>query len=150
MPVQTILCLIAGRVKRLPPGDTVSPVGLPTQASVIVLIGLQATALTTTSTTDALIPGTDFLWQSAYVPSGRSVFLEIVGNGSAATVAASVALYTAAGVLVAGAAVTAAGTAITRGRSTALTLVDNTTYQLRFKTTVAGTASIKSVRIIII
>lgn len=117
-------------------------------SSTMDLIGYQNTAMTTTSTTDVLMVGSDIQWESEFT-GGKSVFLEGFIISSATTLTASVSLYTAAGVIVSGATISTT-TAGARVRTTALALVGGTTYQLRWKISAAGTASLKLIRLVVI
>lgn len=117
-------------------------------AYMIDLIGFQSTPITTTLTTDTVIVGTDFLWNAEF-SAGRSIFLEGMLFESVATATVSLSLYTLAGVQVANSICSTTSTTAIRIRSIASTLVDGTTYQLRWKVSVASTASLKYARLII-
>lgn len=146
MAIRNPIVLINGRPKSMPVGDSF-PASL-TPAHMIDIIGFQFTPITTTVTTDTLIAGSDFLWNTVYDAAGQSVYLETVGYGSAATTTTTVTLYTLAGVAVTGSATTAASVTANRARSAALGLVDGTTYQVRWKSN-AATGNLKSVRLVI-
>lgn len=105
------------------------------------------TTISTSSATDVLIDGTDFLWNSSYAAPGQSVYLEIVGSGTSGVTTVAT-LYTKSGTAVSGSA-TVTNTASTIGRSAGVLLTDGETYQVRWKATGTGTGYIKAVRLII-
>ncbi|WBA43161.1 hypothetical protein [Hymenobacter canadensis] len=119
------------------------------QASVIPLIGFQATPLYCSTATDTLIDGTDFLWNAAYLPAGRSVYLEMVGRSDSFTSALRMSLYDLAGNPVTGFAQNA-DQVYGRSRSAALTLVDGTTYRVYLRMSNGSAGSIKLARLIIL
>ena len=140
-------------------GITVNGKGLVTAAVAVVEGGrvipmlLEVTAVTSTATTAGtatLIDATNFLWNTGYAPGIRSIFLEILGS---ATAGSPTVILTAVGSTVA--VVTLVGTASTttvRTRSAALgaALVSGTEYQARLHNSVAGTASVRGIRLIVI
>ena len=138
-------------------GLTVNGKGLVTAAAAVVAPGCvipllqEFTPVTTTVTTSAtalLINATQFLWDAGYLPAGRSLFLEILGS---ATAGSPTVILTPAGSAVA--SVTLIGTASTttvRTRSAAITLVSGTVYETRLFNSVAGTASLRVARLIVI
>ena len=139
-------------------GLTVNGKGLVTAAVAVVEGGrvipllLEVTAVTSTATTAGtatLIDTTNFLWNAGYVPAGRALFLEIMGS---ATAGSPTVILTAVGSTVA--VLTLVGTASTttvRTRSAATTaLVSGTEYQARLHNSVAGTASVRGIRLIVI
>jgi hypothetical protein len=132
-----------GRNQELQPGDM-----LLSQPTWLDIVGYQS-AVVTTLLTDFTVPGSDFVWNEAYA-AGRKVYLEILG-GATVIGGMSAQLYTLAGVAITGTAtVSGAANANTRGRSTALTLVHGTTYQLHMRPTPGGiTAQLRLARLII-
>lgn len=118
----------------------------------LMLFSVQATATAVTSTATAvtgasLIEGTNFLWSSAYIRPGGAVFLEILASSTAGS---PIVILTALGATAAVVSLTGtASTTTVRTRSVAITaLVSGTEYQIRLYNSVAGTASLKLVRIV--
>lgn len=97
---------------------------------------------------DVLLDGTDFVWQSDFVPPGKMVYLQVVGRGSNSTSGPQVTLYDSNNNPVAGSA-TISGTTTTIANSPALTLVNGTTYRVKWKTNGTGNSYIRQVRLII-
>jgi len=115
------------------------------------VIGLQSTGLLSGLLgVDTVVSGSDFVWDTAYLPAGRSLYLEIYGSGSALSTQMTAGIYTAAGVAVPGASATITGAAGALVRGNAFTLTSGITYQLHFKTAVLGTGTLKLARIIIL
>lgn len=148
MPNTQLLPLTRGagnESAELPPGYA-----LDGSAKVIDLLPLQATGLVTgVLGVEAAVNGSDFIWRKDYLPSGRSAYLETFASGSALTTQVTTTLYTQAGA-VAGATTTTNTTTGSLAQSTALALVDGTTYQLRFKAAILGTGTLKLARLIIL
>ena len=121
-------------------------------AEVVPLLQVQAavTSVATTAATATLIDATNFLWNTSYAPGARSIFFEILAS---ATAGSPTAILTAVGSTVAVATlVGTASTTTVRTRSAALVaiLVSGTEYQVRLFNSVAGTASLKVARLLII
>ena len=124
-------------------------------AEVVPLFMVQATGAAVTSTSTvvtgaSLIDGTNFLWNSAYAPGVRAVFLEILASSTAGS---PVVILTALGATAAAVSLTGtASTTTVRTRSAALgaALVNGTEYQVRLYNSVAGTASLKVARLLVI
>jgi len=141
----------------LPPnGDDPRQIGagevLDGSTTDIVLVARQAGAGLSLITTDAVIDGSNYLWEKILVPFGRQPFFEIVASGVnlGAAVGVTVSLYTTTNTLVAGSALTATSVAPVRVRSAALTLTDNTEYLVKFKTSgLLGSAFVYSARILL-
>lgn len=168
MAVQTPIVLISGRPQRLAAVDTLATAtaatgdnstqlattafvqaAMPADVVPLLMVQTAVTSTTTTAATATLIDATNYLWTGLYVPTGKSVYLEILAS---ATAGSPTVILTALGSTTA--VVTLAGTASTttvRTRSVALTaLVSGTEYQVRLFNSVTGTASLKVARIIII
>jgi hypothetical protein len=100
---------------------------------------------------DAAVVGSDFIWNSEYLPFGRTIALEVFAAGSGLTSQVTVALYTAAGVAVTGASVMITNTTTgVLARSGAFALTSGTTYQVHLKTTVLGTGKLYVARLILL
>jgi len=120
------------------------------------ILPLQAGGLLSTLLgVDNIVYGSDFVWNVDYLPTNRSIYLETFASGSALTTLVAVTLYATSGPT-SGQAVVNATTSTTNTttgalvRSNAFTLVDGVSYQLRFKATLLGTATLKLARLIFI
>ena len=122
---------------------------MPAAVVPLLMTTVPVTSTASTAATATLIDATNFRWSQLAVPIRRSYFLEIVGS---ATAGSPTVILTALGSTVA--VVTLAGTASTTSvltRSVAVSgLVNGTEYQVRLFNSVAGTASLSVVRIIIL
>ena len=167
MAAQIPIVLISGRPQRLAAADTLATAtalvgdnttqvattafvqaALPASVVPLLMTTVPVTSTATTAATATLIDATNFRWSQVMVPIRRSIFLEIIGS---ATAGSPTVILTAVGSTVA--VVTLAGTASTTSvltRSVAITgLVNGTEYQVRLFNSVAGTASLSVVRLII-
>lgn len=118
----------------------------------IVLVARQAGVTLSLISTDAVVDGSNYLWEKILLPFGRSVYFEAVAAGVnlGAAVGVTVSLYTTAGVLLAGSALTITSLTPLRARSAALALADNTEYVVRYKTSgLLGSAFLYSARLLI-
>lgn len=157
MAIRKPLVLINGRPSALPVGDTL-PLSL-SLSNMIDIIGFQFVPITTTGTSDTLIPGSDFVWHSTNTTTGQKVYLESVAYGSLATTTTTTTLYTIDGTAVPGSATTTGSTTPSIARSTGISLTDGATYQVRWKINMSvvtasttlnpASGNLKTVRLII-
>ena len=119
------------------------------QGSAFVQLQVQAavTSTATTTATATLIDATNLLWTSVFVPAGRSVFLEILASATAGS--PTVILTPVGSALASFTLVGTASTTTVRTRSPAIVPVSGTEYQARLFNSVAGTASVKVIRLIV-
>lgn len=118
----------------------------------IVLVARQAGVALSLISTDAVVDGSNYLWEKLLVPFGRSVYFEAVASGVnlGAAVGVTVSLYTTAGVLLPSSVLTITSLTPQRARTAALVLADNTEYVVRYKTSgLLGSAFLYSARLLI-
>lgn len=118
----------------------------------VVLVARQAGVALSLISTDAVVDGSNYLWEKIQLPAGRLVYFEAVASGInlGAAVGVTVSLYTTAGVLLPASALTITSLTPQRVRTAAITLTDNAEYVVRYKTSgLLGSAFLYSARLLI-